>query len=46
MLSSEERGMVLSSPLKGVTNRVRIPDALKLFVMLRYNFLPGLDNPV
>ena len=46
MLSSEERGMVLSSPLKGVTNCARIPDALKLSVMLRYNFLPGLNSPV
>ena len=46
MLSSEERGLVLSSPLKGVTNCARIPDALKLSVMLRYIFLPGLNSPV
>ena len=46
MLSSEERGMVLSSPLKGVTNCAHIPDALKLSMMLRYNFLPGVNSPV
>ena len=46
MLSSEERGMVLSSPLKGVKNCAHIPDALKLSVMLKYIFLPGLNIPI
>ena len=46
MLSSEKRGMVLSSPLKGVTNCTHIPDALKSSVMLRNIFLPGLNSSV
>ena len=46
MLSSEERGIVLSSPLKGVTNCAHIPDALKLSMMLGNIFPPGLNSPV
>ena len=46
MLSSEERGMLLSSPRKAVTNCACVLDALKSSVMLRNIFLPGLNSPV
>ena len=45
-LSSEEKGMLLSSPWKVVTNCAYILDALKSSVMLRNIFLPGLNSPV